>query len=151
MAQHLLAAADRYSLERLRLLCEASLCEDVAINTVATTLALAEQHHCTQLKSVCLQFIAMPENLRGSFSLIITPNYKFIFSAILTQQCLVSIAVMQTEGFDYLKQSCPSVLTELLQYVAKVAEHNLISSSPLNEAAVFDGTGNNGRRVKQRL
>ncbi|CAM8971280.1 unnamed protein product [Rhodiola kirilowii] len=123
MAQHLLAAADRYSLERLRLLCEASLCEDVAINTVATTLALAEQHHCLQLKSVCLQFVAMPENLR---------------------------AVMQTEGFDYLKQSCPSVLTELLEYVAKVTEHNLNASKCGNEA-VFDGSDNNGRRVKQRL
>ncbi|CAM8980733.1 unnamed protein product [Rhodiola kirilowii] len=123
MAQHLLAAADRYSLERLRLLCEASLCEDVAINTVATTLALAEQHHCLQLKSVCLQFVAMPENLR---------------------------AVMQTEGFDYLKQSCPTVLTELLEYVAKVTEHNLNASKCGNEA-VFDGSDNNGRRVKQRL
>uniref|UniRef100_A0A7N0TAE0 BTB/POZ and MATH domain-containing protein 2-like n=1 Tax=Kalanchoe fedtschenkoi TaxID=63787 RepID=A0A7N0TAE0_KALFE len=122
MAQHLLAAADRYSLERLRLLCEASLCEDVAINTVATTLALAEQHHCFQLKTVCLQFVARPENLR---------------------------AVMQTEGFDYLKQSCPSVLTELLEYVAKVT-HNLVASSCGNEA-VLDGSDNNGRRVKQRL
>ncbi|KAL2565651.1 hypothetical protein AAZV13_19G119600 [Glycine max] len=65
MAQHLLAAADRYGLERLRLMCEASLCEDVAINTVATTLALAEQHHCFQLKAVCLKFIATSENLRG--------------------------------------------------------------------------------------
>lgn len=65
MAQHLLAAADRYALERLKLLCEAKLCEDVAINTVATTLALAEQHHCSQLKAVCLKFIASPENLKG--------------------------------------------------------------------------------------
>lgn len=65
MAQHLLAAADRYALERLRLLCEAKLCENVAINTVATTLALAEQHHCFQLKDVCLRLISLPENLRG--------------------------------------------------------------------------------------
>ncbi|XP_044503304.1 BTB/POZ and MATH domain-containing protein 2-like isoform X2 [Mangifera indica] len=64
MSQHLLAAADRYGLDRLRLLCEANLCKDVAINTVATTLALAEHHHCFQLKAVCLKFVAMPENLR---------------------------------------------------------------------------------------
>ena len=72
MAQHLLAAADRYGLERLRLMCEASLCEHVAINTVATTLALAEQHHCFQLKSVCLKFVAMPEHLGGELFFFIS-------------------------------------------------------------------------------
>ncbi|XP_057472805.1 BTB/POZ and MATH domain-containing protein 2-like [Actinidia eriantha] len=123
MSQHLLAAADRYGLERLRLLCEANLCEDVAINTVATTLALAEQHHCFQLKSVCLKFVAMPENLR---------------------------AVMQTDGFEYLKESCPSVLTELLEYVARISEHSVIGSRNGNEA-ILDGSDINGRRVKQRL
>lgn len=80
MAQHLLAAADRYALERLRLICEASLCEDVAINTVATTLALAEQHHCFQLKAVCLKFIATSENLRGVlfFSKLVILNSSLI-------------------------------------------------------------------------
>ncbi|ERN12389.1 hypothetical protein AMTRI_Chr01g137280 [Amborella trichopoda] len=121
MAQHLLAAADRYGMERLRLLCEVKLCEDISINTVATTLALAEQHHCFQLKSVCLKFVALPTNLR---------------------------AVMQTEGFEYLKQSCPPVLTELLEYVARVGEHSIITCRHQNEA--FDGTDSNGRRVKQR-
>ncbi|XP_020101685.1 BTB/POZ and MATH domain-containing protein 3 isoform X2 [Ananas comosus] len=63
IVQHLLAAADRYGLERLRLLCEAKLCEEVTADTVATTLALAEQHQCAQLKSVCLKFTAARENL----------------------------------------------------------------------------------------
>ncbi|KAJ4954909.1 hypothetical protein NE237_011692 [Protea cynaroides] len=123
MAQHLLAAADRYGLERLRLLCEAQLCEDVAINTVATTLALAEQHHCFQLKAVCLKFVALPENLR---------------------------AVMQTDGFEYLKESCPSVLTELLEYVAKIDDHSIILCRHGNEG-MLDGSDVNGRRVKQRI
>ena len=78
MSQHLLAASDRYGLDRLRLLCEVNLCEDVAINTVATTLALAEQHHCFQLKSVCLKFVALPENLGGDFSLIKFSFHSFI-------------------------------------------------------------------------
>lgn len=76
MAQHLLAAADRYALERLKLLCEKKLCEEVAINTVATTLALAEQHHCHQLKAICLKFVAMPENLRG------IPFLPFLFDEL---------------------------------------------------------------------
>ncbi|TQD68532.1 hypothetical protein C1H46_021807 [Malus baccata] len=41
-------AAYRYGLDRLRLICEANL---YAINNAATTIALAEQHHCSQLKS----------------------------------------------------------------------------------------------------
>ena len=123
MAQHLLAAADRYGLERLRLLCESKLCEGVAINTVATTLALAEQHHCFQLKTVCLKFVASPDNLR---------------------------AVMQTDGFEYLKLSCPSVLTELLEHVARISEHTINACKRGNETFP-DGGDVNGRRVKQRI
>ena len=67
MAQRLLAAADRYGLDRLRSLCESRLCEEVNVQTVATTLALAEQHHSTQLKAVCLKFVAA--NLTGIFCL----------------------------------------------------------------------------------
>ncbi|XP_020176266.2 BTB/POZ and MATH domain-containing protein 1-like [Aegilops tauschii subsp. strangulata] len=46
MAQHLLAAADRYGLDRLKLICVGRLAGGVDVNTVATTLALAEQHNC---------------------------------------------------------------------------------------------------------
>lgn len=121
MAQHLLAAADRYGLERLKVLCEAKLTEGVSINTVATTLALADQHQCVQLKSVCLKFIAAPENLK---------------------------AVMETEGFEHLKESCPSVITELLNYVAKIGPQQ---GSSERGGITLDGGDVNGRRVKQRL
>ncbi|QCD97663.1 elongation factor Tu [Vigna unguiculata] len=127
MAQHLLAAADRYGLERLRLTCEASLCEDVAINTVATTLALAEQHHCFQLKA--------------TFNLN-TLN--------ISSDAVNCHSVMQTDGFEYLKESCPSVLTELLEYVARFTEHSDFMCKHRNEA-LLDGSDINGRRVKQRL
>lgn len=66
MLQHLLAAADRYGLDRLKQLCEARLCEEVSVDTVATTLSLAEQHHCSQLKAICLKFAAT--NLGGACS-----------------------------------------------------------------------------------
>lgn len=63
---------------------------------------------------------------------------------------LVLSAVMQTEGFEYLKESCPSLLTELLEYVAQASEHSVIVSSQRNES-VLDGSDANGRRVKQRV
>ncbi|RHN68295.1 putative chromatin remodeling & transcription regulator BTB-POZ family [Medicago truncatula] len=66
MVQHLLAAADLYNLDRLKMLCESKLCEEINTETVATTLALAEQHHCPQLKTICLKFIANPTNLGGA-------------------------------------------------------------------------------------
>ncbi|XP_052205491.1 BTB/POZ and MATH domain-containing protein 3 isoform X2 [Diospyros lotus] len=64
MVQHLLAAADRFGLDRLKHLCEAKLCEEVCVDTVATTLSLAEQHQCPQLKAICLKFAAA--NLGGA-------------------------------------------------------------------------------------
>lgn len=65
MVQHLLAVADLYNLDRLKLLCESKLCEELNTDTVATTLALADQHHCPQLKAMCLKFAANPANLGG--------------------------------------------------------------------------------------
>ncbi|KAL8232836.1 hypothetical protein R6Q57_002614 [Mikania cordata] len=123
MFQHLLAAADMYGLDRLKLICETNLCQTVAINTIATTLALAEQHHCFQLKTVCLKFVALPENLK---------------------------AVMQTDGFDYLKESCPCVMTELLECVARISEHGHTIRKRATEV-ILDGVDVHGRRVKQRL
>ena len=43
-AQHLLEAADRFELNRLRKICEKRLCLMIDVDTVATTLTLAEQN-----------------------------------------------------------------------------------------------------------
>ena len=153
VAQHLLAAADRYALERLRTICESKLCEGISINTVATTLALAEQHHCFQLKAACLKFIALPQNLKGTYksSLLFKPlwsNHHWNLKAPLL--FVMSLAVMETDGFDYLKESCPCLLSELLEYVARLSEHSLTSTGQRKELYA-DGGDVNGRRVKQRL
>lgn len=81
MAQHLLAAADRYGLDRLRLICEAKLCEGVSVDTVATTLALAEQHHAAQLKKVCLQYAAQNLN-RESLVVLGLCFYLFVCTGV---------------------------------------------------------------------
>ncbi|KAI3898084.1 hypothetical protein MKW92_041878 [Papaver armeniacum] len=56
LMRHLLAAADHFDLARLKLMCEAKLCEDIAANTVADTLSLAERYQCLELKTACLNF-----------------------------------------------------------------------------------------------
>ncbi|KAJ8547494.1 hypothetical protein K7X08_011080 [Anisodus acutangulus] len=40
---------------------------------------------------------------------------------------------MQTDGFDYLRESCPHVLTVLLEYVARVNEYSGIANKLGNE------------------
>lgn len=158
VAQHLLAAADRYALERLKAICESKLCEGIAINTVATTLALAEQHHCFQLKAVGLKFVALPENLKGKHKIILFAVQSICVNCLFTHNmtcfCFFTLlflsAVMQTDGFDYLKKSCPSLLTELLEYVARLSEHSVPASGHRKEIFA-DGCDANGRRVKPRL
>ncbi|CAN7038002.1 unnamed protein product, partial [Brassica rapa subsp. trilocularis] len=61
------------------------------------------------------------------------------------------VAVMQTDGFDYLKRSCPSLLTELLEYVARLSEHSVIALGHRKEVLADGCDDANGRRVKQRL
>ncbi|KAL3812714.1 hypothetical protein ACJIZ3_013982 [Penstemon smallii] len=103
MTQHLLAAADRYGIQTLRSLCELRLCENIDINSVASSLALAEQHGCFQLKSRCLEFIGMPKNLED---------------------------VMQTDGFKNLKMSCPAVINDLLKSVDQLRDYSFNSNEP---------------------
>ncbi|XP_062224688.1 BTB/POZ and MATH domain-containing protein 1-like [Phragmites australis] len=87
MSQHLLVAACRYNLERLKLICEHKLCKCIEASTLATILALAEQHHCHGLKKACFNFLSSPVNLT---------------------------AVLASDGIEYLNRSCPSVIKELI-------------------------------------
>ncbi|CAN6310333.1 unnamed protein product [Urochloa humidicola] len=91
LCQHLLVAADRYNLERLKLLCEKKLCEYIEVDSVATILALAEQRQCHGLKKVCFNFLRSPANLK---------------------------AVVASDGFKHLSRSCPSVMEELIGMLA---------------------------------
>ncbi|KAA8550105.1 hypothetical protein F0562_001789 [Nyssa sinensis] len=119
----LLAAADKYDLGRLRLMCESHLCKDVSVNSVAKTLALADRYHATELKAVCLRFAA--ENLA---------------------------AVMRSDGFEYLKENCPSLQSELLKTVAGCEEDCSSGGGKSRSvwAQLSDGGDTNGRRVRQR-
>jgi len=91
MTQHLLVAADRFDLSRLRAMCEARLCESVDVDTVANTLMLAELNHADALKRACMSFIAA--NLSD---------------------------VMSTEGYEAMNISCPHLAGEILSSVAEM-------------------------------
>ncbi|XP_044434785.1 BTB/POZ and MATH domain-containing protein 3-like [Triticum aestivum] len=55
--RHLLAAADRFDLQRLKLMCEGRLSEHINLSSVTVILGLAAQHHCRGLKEACLEFL----------------------------------------------------------------------------------------------
>lgn len=88
MIRLLLVAADRYAMERLKLVCQSILCKDLNVDTVATTLALADQHSCDKLKDACFKFMEMSDDMD---------------------------AVVATQGFKDLKVSCPSLLVDALE------------------------------------
>jgi speckle-type POZ protein len=60
-AGDLIAAADRYGMERMRLLCEAVVDAD----TAAATLVLAVRMRCAQLKAFCVHYLASPGVLKA--------------------------------------------------------------------------------------
>ncbi|EEC66989.1 hypothetical protein OsI_33684 [Oryza sativa Indica Group] len=87
MCQHLLVAADRYNMQRLKLMCEDRLCSYIGVGTVTTILELAEQHNCDGLKKACFDFLSSPKNLK---------------------------AVTAGEGLEHLGRNCPSLVNELI-------------------------------------
>ncbi|CAO2144799.1 unnamed protein product [Urochloa humidicola] len=87
MTQHLLVAADRYDLKRLKVICEYKLCCRVTRKTAAITLVLAEQHGCHGLRRACIAILSSLGSLK---------------------------AVMDTDGYEHLRSSCPSLHDELV-------------------------------------
>ncbi|KAF7068391.1 hypothetical protein CFC21_074163 [Triticum aestivum] len=93
MIRHLLVAADRYAMERLKLVCQSILCENLNVDTVATTWALADQHSCDKLKDACVEYIACSNAMD---------------------------AVVETQGYKNLKVADPSLIVDLLERTTKV-------------------------------
>merc|ERR1712048_1459734 len=55
--QKLLAAADKYHLERLKIICERKLCNFITVGNVCSILVRADMHGSLYLKEKCLEFI----------------------------------------------------------------------------------------------
>jgi speckle-type POZ protein len=91
--QDLFVAADRYDLQRLKLLCEEFLAKYLCVSSVASTLALAERHFSHGLKEACLKFLQ-----------------------VQALPCLEK--VMETDGWELIVTTYPSVLKEIIAKVA---------------------------------
>ncbi|CAL5011142.1 unnamed protein product [Urochloa decumbens] len=92
MTRHLLVAADRYAMDRLKLVCAQILSKSLDVENVTTTLGLADRHNCSVLKDACTEFIISSNKMDD---------------------------VAKTQGFACLKRSCPSVLVEVLEKAGK--------------------------------
>ncbi|RLN03013.1 hypothetical protein C2845_PM13G23040 [Panicum miliaceum] len=90
MLQHLLAAADRFALDRLKLICSLKLVENISVDTVGSILVCAETYNCPELKNRCLDFFAEGKNFKEAAF---------------------------TDGFVILLQKFPSLAAELRKRV----------------------------------
>ncbi|KAI4304785.1 hypothetical protein MLD38_040255 [Melastoma candidum] len=124
LATKLLAAADKYGLDRLRLMCESHLCKMITVASVSEMLALADRYHAKELFYVCLKFAA--ENLP---------------------------AVIRSDGFKHLKENSVSLQSELLKMVAGCGGEEGSAGGGKSRsvwAQLSDGGDSNGRRVRPR-
>ncbi|CAL4933217.1 unnamed protein product [Urochloa decumbens] len=75
IARDLLVAADRYGIERLRLMCESILSESIDATTVMSTLMLVEgRYSCRQLEASCIAYMA--SNPDTFAAVVATPEYQ---------------------------------------------------------------------------
>ncbi|KAF8646568.1 hypothetical protein HU200_065791 [Digitaria exilis] len=63
MLRSLVAAADTFGMERLKLACLQKLSESVSVETVVATLSFAQTHSCPELRKKCIDFLMEEENL----------------------------------------------------------------------------------------
>ncbi|KAF7027410.1 hypothetical protein CFC21_039456 [Triticum aestivum] len=92
MVKHLMVAADRYAMDRMKMICEGILCKSLEVETVAMTLALADQHHCSKLKDACVEFILSSNRMDD---------------------------VVASQGYAHLKRSCPALMFDVFEKATK--------------------------------
>lgn len=57
MAEDLISAANKYQLDRLKVMCEEALCSDLSIESAAHVLMLADMYNANQLKAYTIEYI----------------------------------------------------------------------------------------------
>ncbi|TPP56080.1 Speckle-type POZ protein [Fasciola gigantica] len=89
LAHDLLAAADKYQLERLKTMCEEALVESLTVENACDILGLADTHNAEQLKAHTLEFIMLHAH-----------------------------DVCETEGYEQLVRHRPRLLNECFRSLA---------------------------------
>ncbi|CAI58651.1 Speckle-type POZ protein homolog [Caenorhabditis elegans] len=89
MAQSLIAAADKYQLDRLKVMCEQALCYQLTTDNASLTLMLADMYSASQLRAHSINFINVNAN-----------------------------EVMDTEGWEDLVRDHPKLLEEVFRALA---------------------------------
>ncbi|CAB1457544.1 unnamed protein product, partial [Pleuronectes platessa] len=107
MADNLLAAADKYALERLKVMCEEALCNSLSVENVADTLILADLHSAEQLKAQAIDFINRCSVLRQ----LGCKDGKNWNSNHATD-------IMETSGWKSMIQSHPHLVAEAFRALA---------------------------------
>uniref|UniRef100_A0A667Z2V9 Speckle type BTB/POZ protein like a n=1 Tax=Myripristis murdjan TaxID=586833 RepID=A0A667Z2V9_9TELE len=107
MADNLLAAADKYALERLKVMCEEALCNSLSVENVADTLILADLHSAEQLKAQAIDFINRCSVLRQ----LGCKDGKNWNSNHATD-------IMETAGWKSMIQSHPHLVAEAFRALA---------------------------------
>ncbi|XP_060797722.1 speckle-type POZ protein-like B [Neoarius graeffei] len=107
MADHLLAAADKYALERLKVMCEEALCNSLSVENVADILILADLHSAEQLKAQAIDFINRCSVLR-QLGCKDGKNWNSNHAA----------DIMETAGWKAMIQSHPHLVAEAFRALA---------------------------------
>ncbi|XP_055926961.1 speckle-type POZ protein B-like isoform X2 [Argiope bruennichi] len=89
MPEELLAAADKYALERLKVMCEEELSNNLSIESSAETLILADLHNANQLKAYAIEFLKSHAS-----------------------------DVIETPGWKTMIETCPHLIAEVFRHLA---------------------------------
>ncbi|KAH0506050.1 TD and POZ domain-containing protein 1-like [Microtus ochrogaster] len=117
MADAVLAAADKYGLEHLKVMCERALCRDLSVENAAHTLFLADLHSTGQLKTQVLNFItahASEVSQTASCTLMVDSCPHLVaeaYSSLASAQCII----LETPP-NHLKQSQEPVTGTIYVY-----------------------------------
>ncbi|NXH19496.1 SPOPL protein, partial [Bucco capensis] len=135
MADNLLAAADKYALERLKVMCEEALCSNLSVENVADILILADLHSAEQLKAQAIDFINRQVIfMRLEIQIYFCFVYLFNISTVLSYRCSVlrqlgckdgknwnsnqATDIMETAGWKSMIHSHPHLVAEAFRALA---------------------------------